>query len=771
VISGSSFHISSIGKYLIADEVNKICDCFSTAVASIEVQGTIPSEVTKLVAKWSQPSYDDDEDSQYGSKIARKLTSELCSLSEKYPMCRNFVSEHATNMLFNFLKALMDSSRLEKLPSCNLERIGESSGRSGTDQAVLLLDLFNDDSFQEINDQHQGSALRKLQTRRRKSATEIWDFCFKLGTAFVKNDSPDSVSLTTVGNVLLNLDSDLLQEFNFLDDVISLENETFKTFRLLRNIVSHSAKTDANFAAFEEISSCSLLLLANHILSIVQSLKYNDRTSSDREYKKARLTELLTSFVELFVSSAAWIIQEGAKNKSKAWSFLQNYLRDRLLSPILRNQPIDTTIALQEVIVAARFVHAGPHGEGVPLPPINCAGLVGCSKYLGGCFLTSVLRRSRQLLVATALNPQNLGLQNAIFEAVLGSSDDLEDAAPWIVGTEFPLGKHRSILRSRFVWPYGSPLQKQIDEYLQFVDENRPSSKRMNSDEWWNCMAIMKKSFLKNHVIPRLHSNSLAMKKKRRIIMLLSYILEYDVQSSTSSIPCDDKSQERTIDVHIAREIIKALRSNLHKCLMQFSVDNSVARAIFLCAMHLANSYLLLDDKIQNLVSWSRTKMLGTKGKTILDLTNSEVLGSYVWIFFQWLRTLGDIAVVDRNGDGDLGIGSTSETLTSMRKYWRETQCCRFGGLDEDRLDLERSNAFETWDRLLIDFEDLAFPSKKSKNPTNIVVNIYAKPSIPDPRDQQSSDKSSSSLFDPWKPSIAVKKSLKEVMAVILTTS
>jgi hypothetical protein len=734
-------------------------------MASIEVQGTIPSEFTKLVAKWSQPSYEDDEDSQYSSKIARKLTSELCFLSEKYPMCRNFVSEHATNMLFNFLKALMDSSRLEKLPSCNLERIGESSGRSGTDQAILLLDLFNDDSFQEINGQHQGSALRKLQTRRRKSATEIWDFCFKLGTAFAKNDLPDSVSLTMVGNALLNLDSDLLQEFNFLDDVISLENETFKTFRLLRNIVSYSAINDASFATFERVSSCSLLLLANHILSIVQSLKYNDRTSSDREYKKARLTELLTSFVELFVSSAAWILQEGAKNRSKAWSFLQSYLRDRLFSPILRNQPIDTTIALQEVIVAARFVHAGPHGEGVSLPPINCVGLVGCSKYLGGCFLTSILRRSRQLLVATALNPQNLGLQNAIFEAVSGSSDDLEEAAPWIVGTEFPLSsKSRLLIRGRFVWPYSSPIQKQIDEYLQFVDENLPSSKRIDSDDWWNCMAIMKKSFLKNHVLPRLHSNSLGMEKKRRIIMLLSYILEYDVQS-TSGIPGDDKSRERTIDVHIAREIIKALRSNLHKCLMQFSVDNTDARAIFLCSMHLANSYLLLDDKEQNLVSWSRTKILGAKGKTILDLSNSEVLGSYVWIFFQWLRTLGDM-VVDRNG-GD--IGSTSETLASMRKYWRETQCCRFGGLDEERLDLERSNAFEIWDRLLIDFEDLAFPSK-TKNNKNTVVNIYAKPSIPDHQEQHSNDKSSS-LLEPWKPSIAVKKSLKEVMAVILTTS
>ena len=743
--------MSAIGKLLIAEEANKICDCLSIALASAQTESAGFFEVKKLLSKWSQPSYESDEDSLYLSQIERRLTSELCALAEKFPTCRTFVSENANNMLFNFLDALVDSSRLEKLPSCNLERIRESSGRVGTEQAMLMLDLFNDDSFQVINDPQQGSALRRLQNRRRKSVTEIWEFCLKLGTAFSKNYSSDTTSVAIVGNSLLNLDNDLLRKFSFSDNVISLENETFKTFRLLRNIVSFSAMNDTSFVAFESISSCVLMLLANHILSIVQSLKYNDQTSSDKEYKKAKLTELLASVVELFVSSAAWILQEGAKNRSKSWSFLQAYLRDRLFSPILRNQPIDTTVALQEIITAGRFVHAGPYSDSVSLPAIHCVGLVGCSKYLGDCFFASMLRRSKQLILATAFNPQNLGLQNAILEAVTGCCDDLEETGPWLVGSTFPLGKRRC-MTSRMVWPYSSPVQKQMDEYLRFVDENLASAKREDCDDWWNTMAITKKGFLKNHVVPRLQSASAGMEKKRKIIMLLSHILENDTQNThgVSEIP-----RERTLDIHVVREILKGLRSNLHKCLMESSVNDELAGAVISCSLHLANSRLLLDEKEQNLVSWSRTKILGIQGKTMLDLTNSEVLGSYVWIYFQWLKTFGEM-VIDGN----------DANLLSMRRHWKTTQCCRLGGMDEERLDLEHLNCFETLDKLLIDFEDLAMPSKSKSNKNVVVKNIYAKP-----QEQEESNDKSVLLLEPWKPSISVKKNLKEFMAAILTTS
>ena len=710
-----------------------------------------------ILSKWTQPSYENDEDSHFVFQIERKLTSGLCFLAEKYPTCCDFVHEHASDMIFNFLKALVDSNRLEKLPSCNLERIGKSSGRAGTEQALLVLDLFNDDSFQDVNNLRQGNALRKLQLKRRKTVSEVWEFCSKIGKALAKKDAPDTRSVAMIGKALLNLDNDLLQEFNVSDDAISLENETFKIFRLLRNIISYSTTNSTSFVAFENISSAVLLLLADHILNIAQSLKYNDQTSSDKEYKKAKLTELLTSYVELFVSSAVWILQEGAKNRSKTWSFLQGYIRDRLLSPILRKQPIDTTIALQEIIVAARFVHTGPHRDSVSLPAIHCVGLVGCSKYLGDCFFASVLRRSKELVVASAFNPQNLGLQNAILEALLGCGDDFDEAGSWMVGSTFPLGKRRWIGNCRIAWPYTSPIQSQIDEYLTFVDHNLGTSSREDCDDWWNSLVATKRSFLKNHVIPRLQSVSLGTEKKRRIVLLLSYILENDMPKPTSRT-IDASSKERFIDIQIVREIIKALRSNLHRSFMQSSVDNDLARAVFSCSTHLANLQLLLDEKEQNLVGWSRGKIVAAKGKTMLDLSNSEVLGSYVWVFFQWLRSFGEMAI-----DPNL---ENSETLSSMRRHWKETQCCRHGGMDEDPLDLESMNSFETWDRLLIDFEDLAMPSKKQNKKNPIVKNIYAKP----PQKEDSNDESST-LLEAWKPSISVKKNVKELLAAILTTS
>ena len=745
--STSTLQMSSIGKFLISKEINEVCDCFSTAIASTEIEG---SGLSKLVSKWIHPSYEDDEDSEFFSRAGEKFSSELCLLAAKYPVCQKFVLEHADAMMSTLLKMLMDSSRLEKLPSCNLERIGESTGQSGTKQALLMLDLFNDHSFQDMEDRH-GTRLRKLQTKRRESVTGIWNFCHELGTAFAKNDAPHTLSTAIIGGALLNLDSDLLQEFPLLDSTISLENETFKIFRLLRNIITSAVTNDASYVMFERISSCSLMLLANHILRIVQSLKYHDQTcsassgSNDREYKKARLSELLSSFVELFIASTAWILREGANNTSKPWCFLETYLRDRLISPILKNQSINSALVLQEIIAASKFLLGGPYSQGVSLPTIKCMGLVGCSKYLVGYFFNSIIRRSKQFLVATtALNRKNISLRYAILEAVIGSSNNLEEAVSWKVGTSFPIGKNRSIV-NKVMWPYSSPIQKKIDEYLQFVEEKVASR---NSNEWWNIVAEMKRSFLIDQLVPKLNS-AISINMKRRALRLLSYILEY-----TNCVPSPDDEVRESIDIRVVCAIIKAIRSNVHLCLMQLSVDNDIACILFVCSMHLADVVLSVEGEHQNLLSWSRTKILGTKEKVVLDLSNLEEQACYVWSFFQWLQTLGNIALC-RDDD-----------LTPLRKQWQETQCSRVWDMDnEEILNLEQPKNLDSWDRMLVDFEEILSPSKIKKNQN--VVNVYAKSS--NTHYQQSI--LNGELFQPWMPSTAVKRSLKELMAVILSTS
>jgi len=730
---------------LLRLDFDEVCDCITTEIASTESDGIFSYELSKLVSKWIQPSFEDDEDSEFSSRAAGKLSSELCLLGAKFPTCKKFVLEHADPILYTFLKVLMDSSRLEKLPSCNFETIRESAGQTAVKQASLMLDLFNDHDFQEID-----ARLKKMQTRRQESVTGIWNFCYNLGNTFAKNDSSSSGSSTIIGGALFNFDSDLRQTFS-IPDSISLENEIFKIFLLLRNIITSAVTNDGSYVTFEKISSCSLLLLANHILRIVQSLKYHDQTcsasseSSDREYKKARLSELLSSFVEIFIASTAWILREGAKNTSELWRAFQNYLIDRLLSPILKNQRVDSTVVLQEIIVSCKFLLSIPYRQRASLPNIQCMGLVGCSKYLVGYFFNSILRRSKQFLVAIALNRKNIGLRNAIFEAVMGANNDLEEAVSWKVGTSFSINKIR-IIESRFMWPYSSPIQKEIDKYLQFVEENFTSR---SDNDWWDAMIEMKRVFLIDQLLPRLNSGA-GIKMKRRALRLLSYILEYDTTCASST-----RDEVRgTIDINFVFVIIKAIKSNVLQCLVKSSVDNELACIVFVCSMHLANLALFVEGEHHNLLSWSRTKIQGTNDKIMLDLSGLEVQSCYIWIFFQWLQTLANI-VLNQNND-----------LTSMRKQWQEEpQYCRTGDMVEGALNLEQSKTLDTWDRMLNEFENFLFLSKPNNNKN--VINVYAKTSTT----HQQQTLLNGKLFQPWVPSTAVKRSLKELMAVTLSSS
>jgi hypothetical protein len=117
--------------------------------------------------------HDDNSDTQFSLQIAQRLTSELCSLSEKYDICRHFVSANSEAILFNFLGTLLDSNRLEIFPSCNLERIEGVAGEVAAQQALTLLDLFNDDFSHgpsgDVNWRDFG-AMAGIQRRRRHKA-------------------------------------------------------------------------------------------------------------------------------------------------------------------------------------------------------------------------------------------------------------------------------------------------------------------------------------------------------------------------------------------------------------------------------------------------------------------------------------------------------------------------------------------------------------------------------------------------------------------------
>jgi len=57
------------------EKIDEVCDCITTAIASTESDGIFSYELSKLVSKWIQPSFEDDEDSEFSSRATGKLST------------------------------------------------------------------------------------------------------------------------------------------------------------------------------------------------------------------------------------------------------------------------------------------------------------------------------------------------------------------------------------------------------------------------------------------------------------------------------------------------------------------------------------------------------------------------------------------------------------------------------------------------------------------------------------------------------------------------
>jgi hypothetical protein len=724
----------------------------------MESESKVSSSLSKLVANWIRPSCEENEDAEFSNKVAKRLALELCLLAEIFPSCQKFISNHADEMFYTFLASLLDSSRLETYPSCNLDKIREKAGKQGLEQACNMLELLNDDSLLGSSNDQQFIRLRRVQRRHREKAAETWDFAKKLGSAIcdVDSDNPSLSPFKTIGKALLNQDS--TQQLDALEtNFSSLENETFNIFQVIRKSISAASTGQKNNVTFEKTASFCLLVLANQILRIVQSLKYHDQCSNatskrtDREFKRAGLSELLTCFVELFVASMAWILRESRYGNSEAWSFFQRQMRDKFLSPILRRQPIDVTNALQEMILSAKSCITCTRRlvASTIMPP----SLVGCAKYLDGYLFTSAVRRSRQLLIASALNEQTVGLQNALLEAVIGSNEHEEDMISMTVGASFPLSRRRDFPVC-LGWPYESPIQKYIDDYLMVVEEENVPS---NNISWWNAVAEMRLSFIMIYIVPRLNHRLLHLAKKRRIIKLLSQLLACDV----TPMPCSNEIGEYKVpvDVTVVCAIIKSITFSVCQCLEQNSVDDSFASSLFMCSIYLAKSTVIIDGMRWKVIDWSQSTIQETKAKNFLELSKSEIDSTYAWVFFRWLESIATMLTSTNDG--------IEQDLLLLRSHWREMRGCRRGGMHDESLNLDdRNKSLEQWDRLLSDFEDFLFPSKSEITPD--VKNIYSKVST---KDWQSLASKHEESLMAWTPASPVQKSAKLFMATVLSMS
>ncbi|KAL3911087.1 MAG: hypothetical protein SGILL_007420, partial [Bacillariaceae sp.] len=645
--SFDSIQLSSFGKHLISNEVGTVCDCLAMAVAAADDKETF-SGISAIVSKWTQPIYDETEDSEFYVKASKRLAIELCALAKTFRTCHDFVVGNASDLLVTVLSYLLDSRRLETLPSCNLDAIQASSGEAGLDRALTFLDLLNDDSLQQST--NTSKRLRLLQRRRKEKADEVWKLCTNFGSALCQDslvNLPQQVK--ALGQILLKVDSDLSREIQTANNLISLESEAFKVFRLLRSVISAASRSNDIDPAFaENIAAC---------------LKYMDQTASgssqdlDQQFKRTTLNNLLTSFVEVFIATTAWTVREvGTNNGSEKWSNLRRILRDKLLSPVLRRQSHDATNALQEIVLSAKsLLHNNVTREW------NATGIPGCGKYLGDALYPCILRRSKQLLVAATLHDDMANIHNVLVEAVLVSKDDEED---------FPLRQVAS--------PYESPIQKDVDDYLDAVEATIHTDVKDNSRD---LVISSKRTFLSRYLLPMVCHKRLNIDKKRKLLKLLGSFLESNVTPTVQLGVDIGQEQECLADIDIVCTMIRGLTFALHQSLEQRHVDEDVATSIFVCATHLASMSLVVDGTAQNVMQLSRGRIENTGEKSILDLSKSEVDAAYVWIFIQWLHSIGT-SVASKDAEA-------IQDIPSLRERCREAMTNRCVGVDDEPLDLD----------------------------------------------------------------------------------
>lgn len=740
----ASLRISPHGKLLISNELERICDCLASLIVS-ECGKENGGDLLNMAAPLIKAFDDSNIDAQFSMQIAQRLTSEMCSLAANYNVCRHFISTNIEAVLFNVLAALLDPSRLEIFPSCNIERIEAGAGELASQQALTLLDLFNDDAPKappDNSDFRELGVMASIQQRRRHKADQFWELCDKLGSAFTRLghsevDDPSSFPLLTVGAALLESDNDLPRRPPSFSSPLSLESETAKCFQLLRGIISacSTKRGIQNRITSERLASFTVGVIASHILRIVQSLKYYDQTCSstrqattEEAFRRAKLTELLSSFSELFIAVLTWILREMYHSGSTGWHSLLAQARDRLINPILRREHVDLTDSLQQIVLASKCVLTGTHSRN-----IATRGILGCSKYLDEMF-DCLVRRSRQLIVAAVMTPQHLSLQSSLVEAVIAAKDQEEEDIACYVGSSFNPGISQGSRQ-----PFRSPLHKEVDQYIRYVEQELQGTSPLCDN-----MNELIFSFLNTFVVSRLNHTRGCLQAKRRMLRLVHHILSTDISpfdlSDYSSILCS---------------LVKGVCASLVQCLGTKNVDDAFICVAFTSSTNLAKLNIANGEgQHLSLISWIRHLFdTSVATRSLVDLSIDEMRAAYLWAYFKWFQEFASIIVFPGNSGMEKLLGFRKKYSSESRNDQDTTGCLGtdvFGSLREQK-------DFVSWDMILNCLENELFPPKNENNPN--IVNVYAR---------TKTDARNDDAMMNWSPSSNAKRTAKEYMAEVI---
>ncbi|KAL3910856.1 MAG: hypothetical protein SGARI_001926 [Bacillariaceae sp.] len=208
-------------------------------------------------------------------------------------------------------------------------------------------------------------------------------------------------------------------------------------------------------------------------------------------------------------------------------------------------------------------------------------------------------------------------LQGVMAQALLDSREDEEDQVSRMVGSGFPLS---TLAPTLFTTPCESPLQKDIDEYLNSVEASMASDMDRGSQKM---VVSSKKSFVSAYLLPSISHRGSDAGQKRKLLKLLGDFLGCNAAAAARSVTDALEDPEYWMDVDIAHKLIKGLTACAFQCFGQQEVDEDFVRSIFVCAKNLVSASLIVDGT--HWISWSQEMVGEAGGKSIKDLRKCEV--------------------------------------------------------------------------------------------------------------------------------------------------
>ena len=715
------------GIHSLSQDVDKVCDCLVSAIVGYPKDRNVQDLLQQLTTYiWGGHKGHDDadkDDEQFDSQVAQRLSEELCVLSAKFDVCRRFVGNHTEAFLFNFIGTILDTKRLENLPSRNLERIRKLHGDDGVAQALTMLEL--------VNSGLENSGLNRFQLKTKAKLGVVWQFGKNLGLALRAHTPTEGSgvdSMAALGDVLLH-------DFSVDASHISLETEAARCILLLRGIISALANGEnPNCSLFEKTSAFIVGTVIKHILRILQSLKYYDKTcnlggsANKADMTRTKISELLAVYTEMFIASVSWILRETRHNSSQRWSSFLDKIYDDLIFPVIRRQTVDLTIPFQQLLVMSKSVLEPRTRFEIPTA---APGLPGCSQNMFDLF-NSVIRRSKQLLLARF---RNRSVQSTLLEGVRNSKNSDEEAVSRIIGLSFA-----GVCSPDSISPaHDTPLQHDVDEDFMMDEESATDD-----------LQRVRIEFLKIFVAPYLNQKQVNLEAKRKIIRMLVPMMSSDSNENPTSYLADD--------IEVLCSVAKSLRFSLVQCLANSAMDADFLSVFYACTSSFANVVILQGcDHEDTLIGWIRRILGQTTIASVNEISHEELLASYLWSFFKWLQKLGYFIITSDNHEGRK-LGEFRQKC--MDRYISQRDGAVSVWPRTVRSLMLEVRDLETWDGLLAQLEVKLFPSTKKID--TAIVNNYAK---------RSDRKASVTPIQPWIPSAAVKRSAKEFIAEIIAVS